>query len=622
MVDDAAEPQQRRVTYDRNFQGLLRTRAYAKGLGVQACPRRLQRLLCPDTHDFDIQNAVFVILHQLIKKLQGSIDVPDFVLETIQRCAEHRNIICEEDMETSIKEGKHVLHEVLFGAVVPACYAHVGFLSQLHKTSIYMRWLACSLLQDVFERVQAMADKKNPMASTLFYLYAAIEDHILQSWEEFLETQELSHVSLHFDGVRLGGIAEADVERLCEESATAIKEKTGFEVKIVRKQHLYFREWCRTPSERSEVVVEDLLLTQGNCIPLALARLFPDKKPDILSEIRKASHQNCEAVKVGSRSYRSVCESLKIHAVPSLGLNVTKPGQYLLHCEHDGKPHCVSCTCNENNLIEIGDGKYVTRMMLSELQKFASEAIDAQSIVTFALYGQDGERLKLAKWLQVLQDLHAGANVADPEWVMALSHECEYAGEECSEDECDVQSEDDNKERVVKVGDSLLACLASEVNSFEQSKYSRCPFCPFRSFQYPARVAKHVRRYHTASKQYTCSGTKQLKIICALFDNDQIARHRRGNYLSRSASLLRSMVQPPLAGKLNEIDRSIRLVLTGKGPEFWNAAAVDSSSSLRRVRNLYYTVDFSDLVYMEMLLNNAKCKAAACLLSLNIAIAH
>ena len=146
VVDDAAEPQQRRVTYDRNFQGLLRTRAYAKGLGVQACPRRLQRLLCPDTHDFDIQNAVFVILHQLIKKLQGSIDVPDFVLETIQRCAEHGNIICEEDMETSIKEGKHVLHEVLFGAVVPACYAHVGFLSQLHKTSIYMRWLACSLL--------------------------------------------------------------------------------------------------------------------------------------------------------------------------------------------------------------------------------------------------------------------------------------------------------------------------------------------------------------------------------------------------------------------------------------------------------------------------------------------
>ena len=96
------------------------------------------------------------------------------------------------------------------------------------------------------------------------------------------------------------------------------QRKTGFEVKIVRKQHLYFREWCRTPSERSEVVVEDLLLTQGNCIPLALARLFPDKKPDILSEIRKASHQNCEAVKVGSRSYRSVCESLKIHAVPSL----------------------------------------------------------------------------------------------------------------------------------------------------------------------------------------------------------------------------------------------------------------------------------------------------------------
>ena len=444
------------------------------------------------------------------------------------------------------------------------------------------------------------------------FLESATEDYILRSWEEFLDAQALSHVSLHFDGVRLGGIAEADVERLCDDLATAIKGKTGFGVKIVRKQHLYFREWCRTPSERSEVAVEELLLTQGNCIPLALARLFPDRKPYVFSEIRKTSHQNCEAAKVGSRSYRSVCDSSNLQAVPCLGLDITKPGQYLLHCEHDGKPHCLSCTCNENNLIEIGDGKYVTRMMLSELRKFASEAIDTHSIVTFRLFAQEGDRVQLIKSLQVLQGLHAGANVADPEWMMALSHECEYAGEECSEDECDVQTEGDNEERVVKVGNSLLASLASEVNTFEQSKSSRCPF---RSFQYPARVAKHVQRYHTASKQYTCSGTKQLKIICALFDNDQIARRRKGNYLSRSAGLLRSSVQPPLSEKLNEIDRSIRLVLTGKGPEFWNAAAVDASLSLRRVRNLYYTVEFSDLLYREMLLNNAKCKAAACLLS-------
>ena len=67
------------------------------------------------------------------------------------------------------------------------------------------------------------------------------------------------------------------------------------------------------------------------------------------------------------------------------------------------------------------------------------------------------------------------------------------------------------------------------------------------------------------------------------------------------------------SARTNEIDRRIRLVLTSTGPEYWSKDAVDSSQCLRRVKNLYYTMGFAELVYREYLMCDAKCKAAASL---------
>ena len=55
------------------------------------------------------------------------------------------------------------------------------------------------------------------------------------------------------------------------------------------------------------------------------------------------------------------------------------------------------------------------------------------------------------------------------------------------------------------------------------------------------------------------------------------------------------------------MDRYIRLVLTETGPMFQNIAGV-GDRNLRRVRNLYMTRGFADLVYQEALLCNGKCK--------------
>ena len=97
---------------------------------------------------------------------------------------------------------------------------------------------------------------------------------------------------------------------------------------------------------------------------------------------------------------------------------------------------------------------------------------------------------------------------------------------------------------------------------------------------------------------------------CSLFDNDQVTRAARGQYLGRSAQILRETVTPPLPVSVNEIDRHIRLVLTLHGPEFWRLSTIVTCESARRVRNLYYTLDFANLAFWELLLCHAKCKAA------------
>ena len=117
---------------------------------------------------------------------------------------------------------------------------------------------------------------------------------------------------------------EMEVADLCEKSAVAIAEKKGFVVKIVCKAHLYFREWCQSPSQRSEMEVEPCFLAHGSCIPLALARLFPGKKDDIRSEINKENQRNSEAARLGSRSYKTILASDLSGSSVSKSLKVTR----------------------------------------------------------------------------------------------------------------------------------------------------------------------------------------------------------------------------------------------------------------------------------------------------------
>ena len=139
----------------------------------------------------------------------------------------------------------------------------------------------------------------------------------------------------------------------------------------------------------------------------------------------------------------------------------------------------------------------------------------------------------------------------------------------------------------------------------------RCPLCPWRSFLKRDRVRGHIRTYHDGPRQYTCSGTKQLKIISALWDHDALLRILpTPSYLQRSASILRESVSPGVCGAQNEIDRDIRLVLSRDGPQYRHINRIThAAGALRRVRNLHYDKDFAEILRTEVLLHGARVRS-------------
>lgn len=165
----------------------------------------------------------------------------------------------------------------------------------------------------------------------------------------------------------------------------------------------------------------------------------------------------------------------------------------------------------------------------------------------------------------------------------------------------DEDHQQDKEEGVVEVQAAMLGKLRAEVSSYLSSltgvkrrrgRVHSCQLCPFRSFGSgkPGRLRHHVIKYHTESTTFCASGTKQLRMACAIYDDDCYRGHQKDHYLRRSADLLRSSVQPPLASGCNAIDRHIRLVFTGTGPAYHNIVELQARDGLspERITRISY----------------------------------
>ena len=95
------------------------------------------------------------------------------------------------------------------------------------------------------------------------------------------------------------------------------------------------------------------------------------------------------------------------------------------------------------------------------------------------------------------------------------------------------------------------------------------------------------------------SGTKQIKVMAALYDDDRISGRTGGFYLARSAQLLRVALGPAPIGS-GGVDRCLVLLLDAGGPRYVRVDEVGTVLSARRVGYTYYTRQFAEVLYREV----------------------
>ena len=97
-----------------------------------------------------------------------------------------------------------------------------------------------------------------------------------------------------------------------------------------------------------------------------------------------------------------------------------------------------------------------------------------------------------------------------------------------------------------------------------------------------------------------------MKIVLALFDDAASSQTPPARLPHESAHLLRETAQPEVSSSTNRIDKHIRLVLDCSGPRYVNAECIGDDLCVRRVRYLYYTHSFADMILREAVLNHAQ----------------
>ncbi|CAE7768244.1 unnamed protein product [Symbiodinium sp. CCMP2592] len=432
-------------------------------------------------------------------------------------------------------------------------------------------------------------------------------------------------------------IMGADVSAFCESCSMHIQEKTGFEVCIRPKQPPDMFHMLENIGEHTSVDCPAPLLAAGNCILAALYHLGFGEQALAMEGRRehphhlyfqRRKHRTYEQVSQGCdvpMSPRFCLDGAEASAVKSVFVYRSPAGaKILMHIVRDGKPHCVAVEFAGQDKVHVKNGRMGFSVTRASFQTIVDTATYVKPLVFFFLAEYDekiNSQLASSEDLASLLEMQAAGDNGDDglDLVIDVDDNRDILPMEAGEDESGAE---EAEEHITKVADEILAAMKVEVGKWLRSAANhqikaeegvfRCPLCPFRSWptqQSKSRVLQHMQKHHVQGKQYVPSGTKQLKVTIALHDCDQCRRRtRQPNLLKRSAAMLRSTVSPPLSSKDMNIDRHIRLVLTGHGPQYWNAETV-FNPSLRRVRNMYYTHEFAQMLFQDILTCDAKVYA-------------
>ena len=79
--------------------------------------------------------------------------MPEDVRQALQRWTDSRSRVCREELKVTAREGKKLVTALLSGATPDKSQVDIPFVRNIHRASIYLRWLACSVLAEDYEEL-------------------------------------------------------------------------------------------------------------------------------------------------------------------------------------------------------------------------------------------------------------------------------------------------------------------------------------------------------------------------------------------------------------------------------------------------------------------------------------
>ena len=590
------------VHYKYTIAG-IRTRRQATGVASQKFSRSQAMEALAHTIDLDIVNCGFTILHQLVTKIEAPL-FPDVDMQTLRQLAEERDRLCDE-MRLTRAMGKYALVSVLNGRGVKTGEPGADVLRGVQRLGKALRWLSWELLPDLHRQLTMDASRSNPDVGIMFHMWSAVEDMLLDAWCEHVRAAyRPTHLSLHYDGIRVCLPGDVDVAEVCRTSERYIAEKLAFQVHIVQKKHYYVLDMLHNAAQGLEAVEfgerQQQMLGDGNCIPLSLCCLDPAHAVKCSALLDRPSPRSALA-------YRDVAKATDINLIVQYWAMEDEwcqlgPGSYLMHVEGRSGGHCVAIqvSLDKPGVLLFSAGAKC-ELSPEAMATAVLTGVDASKVVIFAVTkGSAGDRCNR----DTLDGLVAGAGASS-------SHEPAVLPDDPVADDVEMDA---------MPADALIASLCEEVthniSMVRKSKRrtTSCPLCPFREFDRTERVVAHLKTYHTRRHRWTPSGGKMLNVIMALWDNDQLVqRGKGGRYAERAAEHIRRTVDPTIVAagenadarmqKLmgDRFDKQIRLVVDADGPRYVNKEVVEGPGRAphRRIGNTYITKKFAADVFVE-----------------------
>ena len=366
-----------------------RGRVYAEGVALSKAPRRLRQIAYEgaDVRDWDVAMAYFTFATQIVDKLGIQIPSPYFNMDTLRLYITDKRAIwnsINESSSLSDDECKQLCNAVFNGEAVEDAYMSNNYLRNISREGRAMRWIAGTLIPDVYEKLTADAKKGWAEASAQSYLIAGVEARVLGALAghcNYLcrggQDYALDHISLQFDGADI--LMRPFPPNFKTGAEEAIKARTGYDVTLVEKHHEFFTDAVINKAAEVERYAHppqsSVLYDQGNCIILAIYRHVGDV--DIYNTFCDiAASKPLGGKKV--RSYRDCVDYAKCCDLTAVDVDSIKVGgRYLIHADgRSEEPHCLSMYIDHEGTAKISTASAMYYHPISAAMDIIRKSVD------------------------------------------------------------------------------------------------------------------------------------------------------------------------------------------------------------------------------------------------------